>query len=166
MPDVNGQEGTGKDEQLPRPHARVQMRPPLTPAEQQLVWKASTTLLAASERLALALMLEMGLRPREVCVLTYQAIAPDALSVRGKEGKIRMVPLGEETRQALGRYLMAYPPSRESDEVLLRLDVASLPEMVRALGRDVGLGRPLSVHDLRRAAIRRARATHGKGDDE
>ncbi len=165
MADVNDQESTCKDEQLPRTHAHVLNRPTLTPAEQQLVWKAST-LLTASERLALALMLERGLRPREICALTYRAIASEVLSVRGKDGQIRRVPLGDATRQALDSYLRAYPPRREGDEALLRLDVSSLAEMVRVVGRDAGLGRLLSMHDLRQAAIDRARAAHGKEEDE
>ncbi len=165
MADVNDQEGARKDKQILRPHTHVLMRPPLTPEEQQLVWEASTSL-TASELLALVLMLEMGLRPREVCALTYQAIEPDALSVCGKDGQIRMAPLGEETRQALDRSLAAQQIRRQGAEALLRIDVASLAEMVRVLGRNAGLGRPLSTHDLRRAAIRRARAAHGKGDDE
>jgi integrase len=85
MADVSDQEGTRKDEQHPRTHAHVLNRPTLTPAEQQLIWGASIPL-PASERLALTLMLEMGLRPREVCALTCRAITPDALSVCGKDG--------------------------------------------------------------------------------
>src|SRR5258708_36694657 len=99
MADVNDQEGARKDKQILRPHTHVLMRPPLTPEEQQLEWEASTSL-TASELLALVLMLEMGLRPHEVCALTCQAIKREALSMSPTGGQLRTAPLGEESRQA------------------------------------------------------------------
>ncbi|HEV8190160.1 MAG TPA: hypothetical protein VGP82_01545 [Ktedonobacterales bacterium] len=37
----------------------------------------------------LALLLEMGLRPHEVCAVTFDDLQPAALSVRGKDGDTR-----------------------------------------------------------------------------
>lgn len=147
------------------PHRSIRMGPVLTRSEQCRLWVVAATL-DVRGRLALALMLEMALRPREVCALTYGAIQPDALAVgTEKTGQVRMVPLGAETRYALDSYLAVYPPNGETDRALLNVDVASLGAMVRALGRDASLDCTLSMHDLRRAAIRRARAALGKGDD-
>jgi integrase len=137
----------------------------LTLTEQQRLWDACPVQ-DVRERLVLALLLEMGLRPREVFSLTYQALQPGALSALGKDGRVRTMSIGEATQQALDRYLAAYPPSQQGDGLLVQVDEAGLAEMVRALGRRVGLGRPLSVHDLRYAAILRRRAAHGKGDDK
>jgi|GEM_PF-3777531 len=137
----------------------------LTLTEQQRLWDACPVQ-DVRERLVLALLLEMGLRPCEVFALTYQALQPGALSALGKDGRVRTMSIGEATRQALDRYLAAYPPSQQGDGLLVQVDEAGLAEMVRALGRRVGLGRPLSVHDLRYAAILRIRAAHGKGDDK
>lgn len=137
----------------------------LTLTEQQRLWHACRVQ-DVRERLVLALLLEMGFRPREVFALTYQALQPGALSALGKDGRVRTMSIGEATQQALDRYLAAYPPSQQGDGPLVQVDEAGLAEMVRALGRRVGLGRPLSVHDLRYAAILRTRAAHRKGDDK
>jgi len=118
------------------------------------------------ERLVLALLLEMGLRPREVLALTYPALQSGALSALGKDGRMRTMSIGKATQQALDRYLAAYPPSQQGDGLLLQVDEAGLAEMVRALGRRAGLERPLRVHDLRYAAILRIHAEHTKGDDK
>ena len=52
----------------------------------------------------LALLLEMGLRPREVCALTWQDVQPGALTVMGKDGQMRTVSIGNKTKLALERY--------------------------------------------------------------
>jgi integrase len=137
----------------------------LTLTEQQRLWDACPVQ-DVRERLVLALLLEIGLRPREVFALTYQALQPGALSALGKDGRVRTMSIGEATQQALDRYLAAYPPSQQGDGPLVQVDEAGLAEMVQALGRRVGLGRPLRVHDLRYAAILRTRAAHRKGDDK
>lgn len=147
------------------PHRRICVRPVLTAAEQCCLWVVAATL-DVRGRLALALLLEMALGSHEVCALTYGAIQPDALAVDTKKtGRVRMVPLGAETRYALDSYLAAYPPNGETDRALLNMDVVSVSGMVRALGQDAGLDRPLIAHDLRHAAIRRARAALGKEED-
>lgn len=137
----------------------------LTLTEQQRLWDACPVQ-DVRERLVLALLLEMGLRPREVLALTYQALQPGALSARGKDGRVRTTPVGEATQRALDRYLAAYPPSQQGDGLLVQVDEAGLAKIVRTLGRRAGLGRPLRVHDLRCAAILRIRAAHAKGDDK
>jgi site-specific recombinase XerD len=147
-----------------RTRAPLQVRPPLTPTEQHL-WD-TCPVQDVQERLVLALLLEMGLRPREVCALTTQALQQGALSVLGKDGCVRKMLIGDATQQALDRYLAAYPPSKDDDGTLVRLDEASLAEMVQELGTRAGLSRPLSVHHPRYAAILRARAAHGKGDNK
>ena len=158
-----------KDRQPIRPRAPLHVRPPLTPTDQQQLWDACLAWYP-HERLVLTLLLEMGLRPREVCALTYHDLQPGALTVLGKDGRVRTIPIGDETQLALDRYLAATLPSlrrrQDADAALVALDEADLAEMVRALGRRAGLNRPLSVHDLRHAAILRARAAYRKGDDK
>lgn len=141
----------------------IHIGPVLTRAEQRRIWEAAATL-DVSGRLAVSLMLEMGLRAHEVCALTYEAIQPDALMIMTKKlGQARTVPFGVKTRLALTNYLATCPPNREADQALLQVDVTSLREMVRTLGSDANLGRPLSMHDLRRAAISNANIAHRKG---
>lgn len=144
------------------PHRRIRVGPVLTSAEQRRLWVVAASL-DVRGRLAFTLLSEMALRPREVCGLTYGSIQPDALAVdTEKTARVRMAPLGAETRYALDGYLALYPPNGEADRVLLQVDVVSLGAMVRALGRDADLDRTLSLHDLRRAAIRRTRAAYRK----
>ncbi len=71
------------------------------------------------ERLVLALLLEMGLRPREVFALTFQALQPGALSVLGKDGRVRTMSIGKETQQALDRYLAALLVARQQGDAAL-----------------------------------------------
>ena len=136
---------------------------PLTSAEQEQLWNACP-FWHFRERLVLALLLEMGLRPREVCALTWQDIQPGALSVLGKGGQKRIVLLGNETKLAMDGFVACYfSRDRDEHESLLALDELRLIEHIRVLGKRAGLDRPLSVHDLRRAAILRARAALRKG---
>jgi site-specific recombinase XerD len=143
----------------------LQSRLALTPIEQQRLWDACP-MQDVCERLVLALLLEMGLRPPELFALTDQALQPGALSALGKGGRVSTMSIGEATQQALDRYLAAYPPIQRGDGLLVQVDEAGLADIVLALGRRVGLGRPLSVHVLRYAAILRIRAALGKGDDK
>jgi site-specific recombinase XerD len=80
------------------------LSPPLTPSEQERLWCACS-LWYVRERLVLALLLEMGLRPREACSLSFHDIQPGELSVLGKDWHMRTVSLGNETKLALDRYL-------------------------------------------------------------
>jgi integrase len=161
-------EGNGRDRRnyAPRP---LHLRPVLTSAEQQRLWDACLVW-CPRERLVLVLLLEAGLCRREVCALTFHDLQPGALSIRGKDGRVRTMPIGNETKLALDRYLAAALPSlrrhQDADAALVGLDEADLAEYVRALGKRAGLNRPLSSPDLRRAAIARAWAAHGKGDDK
>jgi site-specific recombinase XerD len=139
------------------------VRPALTLGEQQRLWDACIVWWP-TERLVLALLLEMGLRLREVCSLTFDDLQPGALSVGGKDGHVRMMPLGVETQQALDRYLSGAWPRfrlhRDEQAALVNLDAAQLVDLVQSLGQRADLEHPLSVHDLRRAAILHARAAY------
>jgi site-specific recombinase XerD len=145
------------------------LSPPLTPSEQERLWCACS-LWYVRERLVLALLLEMGLRPREACSLSFHDIQPGELSVLGKDWHMRTVSLGNETKLALDRYLASAfsRDRRRQDEhaALLGLDEAGLADQVRALGQRAGLDHPLSVHRLRRTAIHRAWTVHRKEDGE
>lgn len=142
------------------------VRPALALAEQQRLYDACLPVWP-TERLVLALLLEMGLRLREVCSLTFDDLQPgqpDALSVCGKDGRMRTALLGAATQQALDRYLagawLRFRRREDEQAVLVNLDAAQLIDLVRSLGQRAGLEHPLSVHDLRRAAILRARAAY------
>jgi integrase len=142
---------------------------PLTSQEQVRLWDACS-LGDFSERLVLSLLLEMGLRPREACSLTFHDIQQGELAVLDKDGQMRTVPLGNETKLALDRYL-ASPVAedrrrQDGHTALLGLNEADLAEYVRALGKRAGLDRPLRVHLLRRTAKLRDWAANRKEDGE
>jgi integrase/recombinase XerC len=56
-------------------------------------------------RLMILLMVQEGLRCREVAGLTLADIGEGILVVRGKGGKVRHIPMTSATRQQLGEYL-------------------------------------------------------------
>jgi len=144
------------------PHP-THLGPRLTAVEQEQLWSACP-FWHFRERLALALLLAMGLRLREVCALTWHDIQPSMLSVLGKDRQKRRVLLGTEIRLAMDSFVACYfSRDRDEHESLLALDELRLIEHIRVLGKRAGLDRPLSVHDLRRAAILRARAALRKG---
>ena len=162
---INDTDDNKRQEHRRRIHAvrARRVRPALFLAEQQRLYDACLPMWP-TERLVLALLLEMGLRLREVCSLTFDYLQPGALSVCGKDGCVRTALLGAETQRALDRYLAgAWPRFRRREDeraALVNLDAAQLIDVVRSLGQRAGLEHTLSVHDLRRAAILRARAAY------
>jgi integrase/recombinase XerD len=120
------------------------------------------------EGLRLVALLELfyatGLRVSELVGLPLSALAPDrgALTVRGKGGKERMVPIGGAAREALASWLGVRPffvvdpsrqrwlfPSRARSGHLTRQRVAQL---LKALAPEAGLDPArISPHVLRHA---------------
>jgi len=97
--------------------------------------------LAVRNRALLELTYSCGLRSAEVTALDLADVDFDreALHVRGKGGKERVVPLGEQAAHALGRYLRDARPqlaTGAADAVFLssrgrRLDTSTLRRLFR-----------------------------------
>jgi integrase len=125
----------------------------------------TTTLVRACadscERAVIGLMVEGGLRPREVCGLRIGDVLGDAIRVRGKDGRDRTVPLSLRLFNALRCCRRERGTPLTTEEPLLlatdgqRLDVRMLGEMIRAAAQRAGFSDRLSSHVLRATAARR-----------
>ncbi len=125
--------------------------------------------LATRNRALFELVYSAGLRSQEVVDLTLADIEFDqeSLHVRGKGGKERVIPLGEQASYRLQRYL------REARPTLARQRNGSQHPTPRPVGHDLtddhlflsARGRPLDTSTLRRLVsnphrLRHAFATH------
>jgi len=149
---------------LPKPRARRPLPRLLSPAEvEALLTRAEEE--AAGDRpeaLRLLVLLELlygsGLRASELVSLPLAAVPRDApfLTVTGKGGQQRMVPVGTRARQALSRWTAVRPaggrhlfPSRGASGHLTRI---RLFQMLRELAVRAGLAPDrISPHVLRHA---------------
>jgi site-specific recombinase XerD len=155
---------------LPGPRRRRRLPRVLSLADVEALLEAAggTTPLALRDRLVLELLYGCGLRSQELVDLTIDDVRPAEaqLTVHGKGGKTRVVPLGDEAAAALRRYLergrtpltasVAMPSDRLGDQplVVTRSGRALLTSDVRRLllkycriaGRE-----PASPHMLRHA---------------
>jgi integrase/recombinase XerC len=68
----------------------------------------------------LTLLYACGLRISEALALTPQAIAANPMTVKGKGGKSRLVPVLDSARAAVADYLAVCPFSLAADEPLFR----------------------------------------------
>ncbi len=113
------------------------------------------------ERAVVGLLVESGLRPREVCGLRAADVRRDVVRVRGKDGRERIVTLSPQLSDALGSCVCEQGMAATADEPLLLttrgqpLDVRTIGEMVRGAARRAGLSERLSPHALRATAVRR-----------
>jgi integrase len=107
---------------------------PLTEAEIQKVLEAARAISAKKGATPLAcslydicsLILNTGLRRSEALNLRWTDVGDDELRIRGKGGKVRMIPINAETALTLGRQLRlsAYVfdvPNRNRDGLLRRV---------------------------------------------
>jgi integrase/recombinase XerC/integrase/recombinase XerD len=108
--------------------------------------------LALRDRLLLELLYGCGLRSQEAVDLTLDDVqaAQDQIRVRGKGGRTRMVPVGEETTAALSRYLAR-------GRGLFQAEALSAPPGRASRGAPLLLshnGRRLSTSDIRRRIVK------------
>jgi integrase len=118
---------------------------------------------AVIDELIILLLLNAGLRCREVCNLSVRDLPPkpgeNALWVRGAKGKLaRKVDIDEKTVKCLERFVRLYRKGSGPDEPLLlsergnRLGYISLYSKVKNIGSKVGLWN-LHPNMLRRTYI-------------
>ncbi|MBB5752485.1 site-specific tyrosine recombinase XerD [Prosthecomicrobium pneumaticum] len=102
-------DGPKKQVPLPRILSEAEVDRLLETAEAQIdrAERPLATLRAARLHALLETLYATGLRVSELVALPAAAARPDlrALTVRGKGGKERLVPLGERARAAIGRYV-------------------------------------------------------------
>ncbi len=107
--------------------------------------------LALRDRLLLELLYGCGLRSQEAVDLTLDDVqaAQEQIRVRGKGGRTRMVPVGEETTAALARYL-----ARGRGALLAEASTPSGKPGRRAPLLLSHNGRRLSTSDIRRRIVK------------
>jgi integrase len=113
------------------------------------------------ERGVVGLLVEGGLRPREVCALRAGDLRGDTVRTRGKDGRDRTVALGPWLSDALWSCLRARGVDPAPGDLLLLaadgrpLDVQAVGELVRTAARRAGLSERLSAHMLRASTLAR-----------
>ena len=120
------------------------------------------TALGLRDRAMLEVLYATGLRVSELVGLNLTAISLDAgvLRVTGKGNKERLVPLGEEAVNWVGRYLQQSRPAlmarRQCDQLFVTARGGAMTRqafwyLIKRHARGAGLTRPLSPHTLRHA---------------
>jgi integrase/recombinase XerD len=148
---------------LPGPRQRRRLPRVLSMTEVDTLVAATggTDPLALRDRLIVELLYGCGLRSMELVALRLGDVqaAQAQLIVRGKGGKMRMVPLGEEAAAALRRYLERGRGVLERPAALAGRSLESGPGQSR---RDGALllsrsGRALLTSDIRRLVVKYSR---------
>jgi len=120
------------------------------------------TPLGLRDRAMLEVLYATGLRVSELVGLRLTAVSLDAgvLRVTGKGNKERLVPLGEEAVNWVGRYLQQSRPAlmerKQCDQLFVTARGAAMTRqafwyLIKRHARAAGLTRPLSPHTLRHA---------------
>lgn len=109
--------------------------------------------LTLRDRALVTLLLSTGLRAMEAHQLKVKDANGDALLIKGKGGKQRIVPLTPQARLAIKRYLVACPHRPQPDDPLWwgnsgALTLDGLKQAVRDLGARAGI--QCGAHQLRR----------------
>jgi integrase/recombinase XerD len=164
---VDGQRRDDPSAQIDRPRQRRRL-PKLLEVEEIEALIAAARARDGPDSLRLTALLELlyatGMRVSELAGLPLSALAPDrsVLTVRGKGGKERMVPVGRAACEALAAWLTVRPfhivdpsrarwlfPSRSRSGHLTRQRVAQL---LKALAPEAGIDAArISPHVLRHA---------------
>ena len=140
-----------------KPKLQPTLKPALTPREVEQILQAcdGKDWLRLRDKALILLLLDTGLRIHEAHNLTVADASQDALLIRGKGGKQRVVFLSHEVRLALRRYLNACPFAPTGDAPLWwgrfgALTLHGLKTAVRDIGARAGLKRRLGPHTFRR----------------
>ena len=157
-PEIAFLNGPKRGQRLPRPVSEVAAKDMLEQAEliQEEPW------IAARDVAALSLMYGAGLRISEVLDLPGDVkVAPDRLRIKGKGGKVRIVPIIPAVREAILAYAALCPYGLTARSPLFygargkRLQAPVLRKQVQILRGALGLTETATPH-----ALRHSFATH------
>lgn len=157
-PEIAFLSGPKRGQRLPRPVSEVAAKDMLEQAEliQEEPW------IAARDVAALSLMYGAGLRISEVLELPGDVkTAPDRLRIKGKGGKVRIVPIIPAVRDAILAYVGLCPYGLNARSPLFfgargkRLQAPVLRKQVQILRGALGLTETATPH-----ALRHSFATH------
>ena len=104
-------------QKVEKPKVPPKVKPALTPEEVEAILKACAgkDWFSLRDKALILLLLDTGLRIHEAHALTVEDASQDAVLIRGKGGKQRVVFLSHEVRLALRRYLNACPFASTGD---------------------------------------------------
>ena len=157
-PEIAFLSGPKRGQRLPRPISEVAAKDMLDQAEliQEEPW------IAARDVAALSLMYGAGLRISEVLDLSGNTkAAPERLRIKGKGGKVRIVPIIPAVRDAISDYAGLCPYALNAQTPLFygargkRLQAPILRKQVQVLRGALGLTESATPH-----ALRHSFATH------
>jgi len=157
-PEIAFLSGPKRGQRLPRPISEVAAKDMLDQAEliQEEPW------IAARDVAALSLMYGAGLRISEVLDLSGDMkSAPERLRIKGKGGKVRIVPIIPAVRDAISAYAGLCPYALNAQTPLFygargkRLQAPILRKQVQVLRGALGLTESATPH-----ALRHSFATH------
>ncbi|MHA7857262.1 MAG: tyrosine recombinase XerC [Henriciella sp.] len=157
-PEIAFLSGPKRGQRLPRPISEVAAKDMLDQAEiiQEEPW------IAARDVAALSLMYGAGLRISEVLDLSGDVkAAPERLRIKGKGGKVRIVPIIPAVRDAILAYARLCPYALNASTPLFygargkRLQAPILRKQVQVLRGALGLTESATPH-----ALRHSFATH------
>ena len=140
-----------------KPKAPATVKPALTPDEVEQILQAceGKEWTRLRDKALILLLLDTGLRIHEAHKLTVEDASQDAVLIRGKGGKQRVVFLSHEVRLAIRRYLNACPYAPTGDAPLWwgergALTLHGLLEAIQKIGKRAGLPKHLGAHAFRR----------------
>ena len=155
-PEIAFLSGPKRGQRLPRPISEVAAKDMLDQAEiiQEEPW------IAARDVAALSLMYGAGLRISEVLDLSGDVkAAPERLRIKGKGGKVRIVPIIPAVRDAILAYARLCPYALNASTPLFygargkRLQAPILRKQVQVLRGALGLTESATPHALRHSFV-------------
>lgn len=114
-----------------------------------------TTWTGARDKAILEIMYASGLRVSEVCSLNIHDVDDSFVKVKGKGGKERLVPIGEEALQSIDAYLALFRKESAKEKALFlskngrRIDRMTIWKQVKLYAKKAEILREISPHTLR-----------------
>ena len=109
----------------------------------------------ARDAAMLELLYGTGMRVSEMCQLNIEDLEEASLRALGKGGKERLLPIGEQARNAIDHYLLNFRHDKGDNLPLFlqkkggRIDRIAVWKRVKFYGKKVGISKNISPHTLR-----------------
>lgn len=112
------------------------------------------TAVGARDRAILHVLYASGLRVSELCGLNIEDVGEDALCVRGKGAKVRIVPIAKSALFTVDDYLLSFRQEGSERALFLsergkRIHRAAVWRQIKRHAAKAGILKPISPHTLR-----------------
>lgn len=111
--------------------------------------------MGARDKAILEVLYASGLRVSEICGLNILDVSDEALRVKGKGGKERIVPIAKIALQSIDDYLLRFRTEVKNTEALFiskkgkRLDRIAIWSLLKTYAKKAGIIKSISPHTLR-----------------